>query len=134
MDPRAASCEAAFGVAGWRDPMANPTTLRWPGCGETTGSPTTRPSRTSSPYEADRSALTDCVKLATSSFACRTGVVVYGFDYPDRSLKALIDAFEALALRRVQLGSRQVARMSPLVHPVHSMGRVFGWEVAPKAS
>ena len=39
-----------------------------------------------SPYEADRSALTDCVKLATSSFACRTGVVVYGFAYPDRSL------------------------------------------------
>jgi hypothetical protein len=35
---------------------------------------------------------------------------VYGFDYPDRSLEALIDAFEALALRRVQLGSRQVAR------------------------
>jgi len=30
------------------------------------------------------------------------GVVVYGFDYPDRSLEALIDAFEALALRRVQ--------------------------------
>jgi hypothetical protein len=50
------------------------------------------------------------VKLATSSFACRKGAVVYGFDYPDRSLEALIDAFEALALRRVQLGSRQVAR------------------------
>jgi hypothetical protein len=82
-----------------------------------------------SPYEPDRSALADCSKLATADFACRKAIVIYGFDYPDRLLDPLIDAFELLAARRVQMGPRAVATFGPLVHPVHSAGRVFGWEV-----
>src|SRR5439155_6140536 len=39
-----------------------------------------------SPYESDRSAITDCVKLAASSFSCPKAVIVYGFDFPDRPL------------------------------------------------
>src|SRR5262249_32675352 len=34
-----------------------------------------------SPYEADRSAVTDCEKLAASAFGCNRGVIIYGFDY-----------------------------------------------------
>jgi len=85
-----------------------------------------------SPYASDRSALTDCVKLAASSFPCGKAVIVYGFDFPNRPLDPVIDAFQVLAARLVELGPRQVAAMGSLVHPVHAAGRVFGWEVAPK--
>jgi hypothetical protein len=56
-------------------------------------------------------------------------VVIYGFDYSDRLLDPMIDAFELLAARRVQLSIREVAIFGPLVHPVHAAGSVFGWEV-----
>jgi hypothetical protein len=56
------------------------------------------------------------------------------FDYPDRHLDPIIDAFELLAARQVELSRREVATFSPLVHPVHSAGRVFGWEVNPLAA
>ena len=84
-----------------------------------------------SPYESDRSALADCTKLANAEFSCRKAIVIYGFDYPDRPLDPLIDALELLATRRVQMSQREVATFGPLVHPVHSAGRMFGWEVTP---
>jgi hypothetical protein len=87
-----------------------------------------------SPYESDRSALADCTKLANADFACHKAIVIYGFDYPDRLLDPVIDAFELLAARKVQLGQREVATFGPLVHPVHAAGRVFGWEVKPSAA
>jgi hypothetical protein len=84
-----------------------------------------------SPYFADRSALTDCLKLAQSEFPCGRAVVLYGFDCTDadRPLDAMIEAFELLAGRLVRLGTRHEATMGRLVHPVHCAGRVFGWEV-----
>jgi hypothetical protein len=83
-----------------------------------------------SPYEADRSALTDCIKLARDPIARRKALIVYGFDYPERPLDPAIDALELLARHQVDLGERQVSPLGPLFHPVHSVGRVFGWEVA----
>ena len=83
-----------------------------------------------SPYESDRSALADSTKLANANFPCRKAIVIYGFDYPDRPLDPVIDTFELLAARRVRMGPREVTSFGPLVHPVHSAGRVFGWEVA----
>jgi hypothetical protein len=62
-----------------------------------------------SPYESDRSALTDTVKLARAGFQGKSGVVIYGFDYADRSLDPAIDAFETLAQVRVDLGERAEA-------------------------
>jgi hypothetical protein len=83
-----------------------------------------------SPYEADRSALTDCVKLSQSGFPGRFAVLIYGFDYDDRPLDPAIDSFETLPGLRVGLGPRHVAPFTNLVHPVHQRGRVFVWEVA----
>ncbi|HZT76409.1 MAG TPA: hypothetical protein VFA27_07115 [Vicinamibacterales bacterium] len=83
---------------------------------------------------ADRSALVDCVKLATSDIAQRRAVLIYGFDDRRRPLRIMIDAFEALACRSVSLGSRAEAQLGSLVHPVHSAGAVFGWEVQPLTS
>jgi hypothetical protein len=82
-----------------------------------------------SPYPAHRSALTDSLKLATSTLPGRKAMIVYGFDYPTMTLDPAIEAFEALATRSVAFSPRLVARLERLVHPVHREGRVFGWEV-----
>jgi hypothetical protein len=84
-----------------------------------------------SPYESDRSAVGDAAKLARSGFPGRCAVVIYGFEYPDRPLEPAIAAFELIATTRTDLGLRCTAAMGPLVHPVHSEGVVFGWEVHP---
>jgi hypothetical protein len=84
-----------------------------------------------SPYASDRSALTDCEKLAGSGLECRTALMVYGFDYEDRPLDPAIDALELLAAARVTLGARVEAVIGDLVHPVHAYGRLFAWEIHP---
>ena len=56
-----------------------------------------------SPYPADRSALTDCSKLATSGLPGRKAVVIYGFDYPGIQMDPAIEAFETLARTKVTL-------------------------------
>lgn len=83
-----------------------------------------------SPYQSDRSALTDCAKLAGSGFDCSKAILIYGFDSADRPLDPAIEAFETLARLRVDLGERYEQPMALLVHPVFSSGRVFGWQVA----
>jgi hypothetical protein len=82
-----------------------------------------------SPYPADRSALTDCGKLLGSGLVGRKAIVIYGFDYPHRAMDPAIDAFETLAAKEVRLGPRVVGAYGSLVHPVHTSGRVFGWEI-----
>jgi len=82
-----------------------------------------------SPYPKDRSALTDCAKLAGASLAERKAIVIYGFDYPSLTMDLGIDAFERLATATVNLGPRSVDAYNDLVHPIHAAGRVFGWEV-----
>jgi hypothetical protein len=82
-----------------------------------------------SPYPADRSAVTDCQKLAGSGFAGRRAVLIYGFEDPGRPLTWLIEAFEAIAARVVSLGPRREAPLSHLVHPVFAAGHVYAWEV-----
>jgi hypothetical protein len=84
-----------------------------------------------SPYPAHRSALTDCAKLADSVFPARKGILIYGYDYPDWPMDPAIDAFEALARRIVNLGVRESASFTALIHTVHQCGRVFGWELLP---
>jgi hypothetical protein len=85
-----------------------------------------------SPFPTDRSALTDCVKLAASPIAPHRAVLIYGFEDARRPLRTIIDAFEILAAQRVHLCTRHEAPLGALVHPVHAAGAVFGWEVRPK--
>jgi hypothetical protein len=82
-----------------------------------------------SPYADDRSAVTDCQKLAGSGFAGRLAVMIYGFEDSRRPLSKLIDAFEAIAIRTVSLGPRVEAALAQLIHPVFTTGRVFAWEI-----
>ena len=82
-----------------------------------------------SPYSDDRSAVTDCRKLAGSGFAGKRAILIYGFEDPDRPLAWLIEAFEAVAAKIVSLGPREEAPLNHLVHPVFAAGRVYAWEV-----
>jgi len=82
-----------------------------------------------SPYADDRSAVTDCVKLARSGFAGRLAVLIYGFEMTGRPLLWLIEAFEAVVARHATLGTRHEAPLQDLVHPVFASGGVFAWEV-----
>lgn len=84
-----------------------------------------------SPYDGDRSALADTVKLANSNIGTHKAVLVYGFEFPDRPLEPAIEAFETLARGRVRLGERNQACLGQLVHPVFAGGAVFAWEVWP---
>lgn len=82
-----------------------------------------------SPFRVDRSALTDCLKLAESPIQARRAILIYGFDDTRRPLSDMIRAFETLARAHVRLGSRHVSRFGPLVHPVHASGEVNAWEI-----
>lgn len=84
-----------------------------------------------SPYESDRSALTDCEKLVGSELGCRFGMLIYGFE-GKRPLEKIIEEFEAIARTRVGMSRREVQEFGPLVHPVFARGRVFGWKLFPK--
>jgi hypothetical protein len=84
-----------------------------------------------SPYPQQRSALTDCEKLARSGFRGRYVILIYGYDYPSFPLDPVMEAFEILAERRVRLLGKASAPFGDLVHPVHKNGATFGWEIAP---
>ena len=82
-----------------------------------------------SPYSQDRSAVTDCVKLAQSGFTSRQAVVIIGFEYPEWPLPPAVKAFERIASDIVNLRPCVPARFSGLIHPVQREGAVFGWEI-----
>jgi hypothetical protein len=78
---------------------------------------------------SDRSAVTDCVKPTESGFAGRKAVLIYGFDDPKPPLMWLIEAFELIAGKHVNLGDRHEAPLRNLIHPIFASGGVFAWEL-----
>lgn len=82
-----------------------------------------------SPFEGDRSAVTDCVKLSEKGGAVRKAMIIYGFEAPGRPLSTIARAFEILVGSHVVLGPAWSAAFSNLRHPVHSSGSVYGWEI-----
>ena len=87
------------------------------------------PTHILSPYPKHRSAVTDCEKLVGSGHAPRSGILIYGYEYKDWPLEPMIDAFERLATAVVQIGERHSASFDGLIHPVHTSGAVFAWEI-----
>lgn len=82
-----------------------------------------------SPYPEHRSAITDCEKLMASQFRERKAILIIGYDHKDWPMDLAIDAWEALASVRWELGLRVAANFGGLIHPVHSHGRVVAWEL-----
>ena len=114
----------------WESCQSGPSRSRWPGsCRDNGNYEDTTTKKILSPYPDDRSAVTDCRKLASSGFAGRRALLIYGFDDPKRPIIELIEAFELIAARSVTLGPREDAPLSHLVHPVFAAGHVWAWEV-----
>jgi len=93
-----------------------------------------------SPYPQHKSALNDCVRLAGSSLKAKKAILIYGFEHDKWPLEPAIEAFEHLANERLankipveyQLGTRYVSCFTGLIHPIHTQGKVFGWELIQK--
>ncbi len=85
------------------------------------------------PYSGNTSSLGDCLKLLESDLPVRKAVVIFGYEHspPQVRLDPAIAAFELIASKvvGVRLGPRAHARRDGLVHPVHQVLRVFGYEV-----
>jgi hypothetical protein len=85
------------------------------------------------PYPGNTSSLGDCMKLLQSGLPERKGIVVFGYEHAEAvvPLDPAIRSFELLAaqIMQVKLTPRIERRIDGLVHPVHQVLRVFGWEI-----
>ena len=83
--------------------------------------------------QATRSSLGDRLKLLEANIPVRKAVVIFGYEHSPAqvSLDPAISAFELIALKvlAIELGPRHHAKRGGLVHPVHQVLRVFGYEV-----
>lgn len=82
-----------------------------------------------SPYSRDRSAVTECEKLSSSTMGHRKAILIYGYEAEKFPIITAIDTFETIAMTKVSLSPRVAAGFSGLIHPVHASGAVFGWEL-----
>ena len=81
-----------------------------------------------SPYEADKSFLTDTKKLLDSSFNGQKAVVMYGYDYPDFPIDLILGCFELLAEKYFcKLTEQYEYSFDGLIHPIHKKGKVKGY-------
>jgi hypothetical protein len=85
------------------------------------------------PYAGNTSSLGDCLKLQLSGLPERKGIIVFGYEHAQAviPLDPAIRSFELLAshVMQVNLTPRIERRIEELVHPVHQVLRVFGWEI-----
>ena len=85
------------------------------------------------PYPGNTSSLGDCAKLLLSGLPERKGILVFGYEHAQAvvPLDPAIRSFELLAsqVMQINLTPRIELRIEGLVHPVHQVLRVFGWEI-----
>jgi hypothetical protein len=85
------------------------------------------------PYPGNTSSLGDCVKLLLSGLPERKGIIVFGYEHAQAvvPLDPAIRSFELLAaqIMQLKLSTRIERRVEELIHPVHQVLRVFGWEI-----
>jgi hypothetical protein len=67
--------------------------------------------------------------LINSDFSARKAIVIYGYEAQEYPLEIAIGAFLDLASKRVTIVQSARAEFQGLVHPVHSGGCVYGWEI-----
>ena len=90
------------------------------------------------PYEGNISSLSDCMKLLKSGLSEKKAVIAFAYEHtpPQVDLSIVLKAFEVLAkdVLGIELGERQTAEFSGLIHPFHQQGSVIGWEVLGRKS
>ena len=82
-----------------------------------------------SPYDADRSALTDCRKLRGFGLSWTTLILVIADQWAARPFLPAQLASERLASAEGPLRGPYEARFDGLCHPHHTNGVVVSWEV-----
>lgn len=86
-------------------------------------------------YPGSRSAVGDCLKLASSDFEERKALMVIGYEHdpPKIEVDTAIEALELITeeVQGVQLGPRHESSAEDLVHDVFEQSTVYGWEVEP---
>jgi hypothetical protein len=86
------------------------------------------------PYPGNTSSLGDCMKLLQSGLPERKGIIVFAYEHAKAAvpLDPAIRSFEVLAaqIMQVKLTPRIERRFEGLIHRVHQVLRVFGWEIS----
>lgn len=85
------------------------------------------------PYSGNTSSIGDALKLQEHDGQERRLVVVVGYEHSPAkiSLSPLLDSFEIIArdVMEIELGNRIEIVRNQLVHPIHQVLRLVGWEV-----
>ena len=86
-----------------------------------------------SPYEADKSFLTDTKKLLNSGFAGEKAVLMYGYDYEEFPIDLILGCFELLAEKYFcEILEKYEFPFDGLIHPIHKRGKVKGYIITDK--
>ena len=81
-----------------------------------------------SPYEADKSFLTDTKKLLDSGFQGQKAVMMYGYDYDNFPIDRILGCFELIAEKYFCKIIKQYEQsFEDLIHPIHKKGKVKGY-------
>jgi hypothetical protein len=85
------------------------------------------------PYPGNTSALGDALKLRELRGFKKKAVAVIGYEHENvtTDLEPLIRSFEVIAecVLAIRLGTRHSQVRTGLVHPVHSVLKLYAWEV-----
>ena len=86
-----------------------------------------------SPYEADKSFLTDTKKLLSSGFQGQKAVLMYGYDYKEFPIDLILGCFELLAKKYFcKILEKYEYSFDGLIHPIHKKGKVKGYLISKK--
>ncbi|MDC3172947.1 hypothetical protein OA966_00130 [Alphaproteobacteria bacterium] len=81
-----------------------------------------------SPYENDKSFLTDTKKLLNSDFEGEKAVVFYGYDYEVAPMDIIVGCYELIAEKYFcKFKETYEHSFDGLVHPIHQRGKVKGY-------
>jgi hypothetical protein len=85
------------------------------------------------PYQGNVSLMGDCLKLQTLKGYSNKAAIMLGYEHdPARiSLDPLVRSFEIIAseVMNIKLSTRVEQIRSGLVHPVHQVVRIIGWQL-----
>ena len=85
------------------------------------------------PYPGNVSAVGDALKLSSSGFRERKGILIFGYEHlPARvNLDIAVRCFELICdqIVGIRLSKRAAEKFPDLIHPCHQLGKVYGWEL-----
>ncbi len=85
------------------------------------------------PYEGNVSSIGDAIKLLKSDFDERKGIIVVAYEHnpPIIHVEILVECFEYITRKIVNLplGERHAVKIKNLIHPIHQLCTVYGWEL-----